>query len=222
MSDRAVIVEFDFTALNGAELLFGTAKRFLADLDGLALDAPTEARYLAGGNYQGGLTELFAAVKTKKTAAKAARELAGAFEAVLVPAVREAAVSPGVRSFVKVLSDRGVRVVLATRADLAAVESAFASLLGENVVLYRETSACYGAVKWDSWRRACAANRVRVSSTLAVTGSGYGVKAALLAGMGSVAVVNDHVAYQDFTGADDVVRELSAKTARRILELLRI
>ena len=48
------------------------------------------------------------------------------------------------------------------------------------------------------------------------------MKSALIAGMGSMAVVNDHVAYQDFGGADDVVRELSGPTARRLLEVFRI
>ena len=72
MADRGVIVEFDFAAMNGAELLFETTRKFLADLDGIPFDAMTEARYLAGGNYQGGLSELFSIVKTKKTAQKAA------------------------------------------------------------------------------------------------------------------------------------------------------
>ena len=63
---------------------------------------------------------------------------------------------------------------------------------------------------------------MRHLSTIAVTGSGFGVKSALVAGMGSMAVVNDRVAYQDFGGADDVVNELSGVTARRLLEILRV
>jgi len=222
MSDRGVIVEFDFTVLNGAELLYETTKRFLSDLDGIAFDVRDEARYLAGGNYQGGLAELFAAVKTKKTAQKAARDLATAFNAALTDAVPAAAAAPSFRNFVKVLSDKGVKVVIATRADVAAVRQAFAQVLSGDVVLYQEMSMCYGAVKWDAWRRACAANRLKHLSAIAFTGSGYGVKSALIAGMGSVAVVNDHVAYQDFGGADAVVEDVSAASARKILEILRV
>ena len=221
MADRGVIVEFDFAAMNGAELLFETTRKFLADLDGIPFDAITEARYLAGGNYQGGLSELFSLVKTKKTAQKAARDLADAFNAALTEAV-PTAVSPSFRNFVKVLSDRGVRVVIATRADVAAVRMAFAQILSGDVVLYQETSTCYGSVKWDAWRRACVANRLRHLNAVAVTGSGFGVKSALVAGMGSMAVVNDHVSWQDFGGADEVVEELSAPTARRLLEVFRM
>ena len=221
MADRGVIVEFDFAAMNGAELLFETTRKFLADLDGIPFDAMTEARSLAGGNYQGGLSELFSIVKTKKTAQKAARDLADAFNAALTEAV-QTAVSPSFRNFVKVLSDRGVRVVIATRADIAAVRMAFAQILSGDVVLYQETSTCYGSVKWDAWRRACVANRLRHLNAVAVTGSGFGVKSALVAGMGSMAVVNDHVAWQDFGGADEVVEELSAPTARRLLEVFRM
>ena len=221
MSDKGVIVEFDFTVLNGAELLYETTKRFLSELDGIAFDTRSEAQYLAGGNYQGGLAELFAAAKTKKTAQKAARDLAAAFNAALTEAV-PSAITPAFRNFVKVLSDRGVRVVISTRADVAAVRMAFAQMLSGDVVLYQETSPCYGSVKWDAWRRACVANRLRHLSTVAVTGSGFGVKSALIAGMGSMAVVNDHVAWQDFGGADEVVSELSGPTARRLLEVFRM
>ena len=222
MSDRGVIVEFDFTVLNGAELLYETTKRFLSELDGIAFDVRSEAQYLAGGNYQGGLAELFAAVKTKKTAQKAARDLSAAFNAALTAAVPAAAATPSFRNFVKVLADKGVKVVIATRADVAAVRQSFVQVLSGDVVLYQETSTCYGAVKWDAWRRACAANRLRHLSTVAVTGSGHGVKSALIAGMGSMAVVNDHVAYQDFGGADAVVDEISGTTAKKLLEILRI
>ena len=221
MSERGVIVEFDFAAMDGAGLLFETTKRFLKELDGIPFDVPTEARYLAGGNYQGGLAELFSVVKTKKTAQKAARDLAAAFNAELTKAVPEN-VSQSFCNFVKALADKNVKVVIATRADVKAVRVAFAQILSGDVVLYQETSTCYGAVKWDAWRRACAANRLRHLSTIAVTGSGYGVKSALIAGMGSMAVVNDRVAYQDFGGADDVVNELSGVTARRLLEILRV
>ena len=221
MAERGVIVEFDFAAMNGAELLFETTRKFLADLDGIPFDAMAEARYLAGGNYQGGLAELFAIIKTKKTAQKAARDLAAAFNAALTEAV-PSAVTPAFRNFVKVLSDRGVRVVISTRADVAAVRMAFAQILSGDVVLYQETSPCYGSVKWDAWRRACVANRLRHLSTVVVTGSGFGVKSALIAGMGSMAVLNDHVAWQDFGGANEVVSELSGPTARRLLEVFRM
>ena len=222
MADKGVIVEYDFAAMNGAELLFETTRKFLSDLDGIPFDATTEARYLAGGNYQGGLAELFSVVKTKKTAQKAARDLAAAFNAALTAAV-PASVTPAFRNFVKVLADKGVKVVISTRADIGVMEvrMAFAQILSGDVVLYQESSPCYGAVKWDAWRRACVANRLRHLSTVAVTGSGFGVKSALIAGMGSMAVVNDHVAYQDFGGADEVVGELSGPTARRLLEVLR-
>jgi len=221
MSDRGVIVEFDFTVLNGAELLFKTTKKFLKELDDIAFDAPTEARYLAGGSCQGSLTGLFAAVKTKKTEAKAAKDLMAAFAAA-VTAAAPAAVTPAFRNFVKAIADRGVRVVIATRADLEQVREAFASVLGERVTLFHERSTCYGAVKWDAWRLACASASLRPMSTMAVAGSGYSVKSALMAGLGAFAVTNPHVAYQDFGGADDVVDELSGTTAKRLIEALRI
>ena len=72
MAARGVIVEFDFAAMKGAQLLFDTTKAFLRDLDAIPFDDRIEARYMVGGNYQGAFAEYFPRVKTKKTAAKAA------------------------------------------------------------------------------------------------------------------------------------------------------
>ena len=219
MAKRGVVIEFDFTALNGAELLFDTARRFLQGLDGIALDEMTEAKYLAGAAYQDGLGRLFAVVKTKKTAQKAARDLAAAFSAAVTAAV-PSALGASFKNFVRALTDKDIKVVLLTRADLTAVAPIFESAFGPQVVLHQEASDGYGVAKWDSWRRACRMGGLSHLATVAVTGSGFGVKSALVAGMASVGVVNDHVAYQDFGGADDVLNELSGKTAKRLLSRL--
>ena len=219
-SKKGVIVEFDFAVLNGAELLYQTTEALLKEND-IPFSTRVEAQPLSGGTYQGGLGECSTAVKTKKTAAKAAKDLTDRFAAVLNAAV-PAAVTPTFRNFVKTLADKGVRVVIATRADVEAVRPAFEGLLGEDVILHQEQSTTYGCVKWDAWRRACAANKLRNLRTLAVTGSGLGVKSALLAGMGAVVVPNDHVAYQDFGGADADVKCLDTAAAKTILGILRI
>lgn len=217
---KGVIVEFDFAAMNGAELLYKTTEALLKENE-IDFSPRAEAQHLAGGNYQGGLAEYFEAVQTKKTAAKAAKDLADNFVAALNAAV-PAAVTPTFKAFVKALADKGLKVVIATRANIETVRPAFADLLGDGVVLYQETSQTYGSVKWDAWRRACALNKLRNTRTLAVTGSGLGVKSALLAGMGSLAVVNDHVAYQDFSGADEMVKTLDDAAVKIVLETLRV
>jgi hypothetical protein len=113
-------------------------------------------------------------------------------------------------------------VVISTRADIDAVKSAFEDVLDENVSLYQESSQTYGSVKWDAWRRACASNKLRNFTTVAIAGSGYSVKSALVAGMGALAVVNDHVAYQDFGGADDVVKSIDSRLADKVLSILKV
>lgn len=221
MAGKGVIIEYDFAAMDGAGLLFDTMKGFLADLDGIPFDATVEARHFAGGNYQGCFAEYFPVVKTKKTALKAAKDFDALFRRRLSERIA-GSVTAGFRNFVKCLADCGVTVVVATRADLEAAEAAFAGVVGGDVRLHHEESVTYGAPKWDVWLRACAAAGLRSYSTLAVTGSGIGVKAALRAGLGSVAVINDRVAYQDFSGVDEIVRELNAATAKSVLEILRV
>ena len=53
-------------------------------------------------------------------------------------------------------------------------------------------------------------------------GCAFGVKSALVAGLGAVAVMNDHVAWQDYGGADDIVQGLDAKSADAVLDALHI
>lgn len=219
MTGRGVVIEFDFAVLNGAELLFKTTKKFLKDLDKIALDDVLEARYLAGRTYQDGLARLFAVAKTKKTAQKAARDLAAAYEAAVTDAVSEA-LTLQFRNFVKALTDAGLAVAIATRADIETVRSAFEPVLGERVILYHEESETYGFPTWEAWRRACMEMEMKHAFARAVAGSGFGVKSALVAGMRSVAVINDRVAYQDFGGAGEVVDELSGKTAKKLLAVL--
>ena len=74
----------------------------------------------------------------------------------------------------------------------------------------------------DAWRRAAASNRLRSYTAIAIAGSGFSVKGALLAGMGSIAVINDHVAYQDFGGADEVVDALDASVADIVFRALKV
>ena len=64
------------------------------------------------------------------------------------------------------------------------------------------------------------AMKMKHATVRAIAGSGFGVKTALVAGMRSIAVINDRVAYQDFGGASEIVDELSGKTAKKILAAL--
>jgi len=220
MSSKGVIIEYDFAAMDGAGLLFDLTKRFLKELDDLPFDETMEARHFAGGNYQGCFAEYFPVVKTKKTALKAARDFDEAVRGAFTAAAAKGP-SPSFVNFVRTLAVQ-MKVVIATRADVDRIRGAFAAVAGPNVSLYHEDATTYGTVKWDAWRRACVTAGMRPFNTVAVTGSGYGVKAALRAGMGSVAVMNERTAYQDFTGCDELFKTLDTAAAKRIMQILRI
>ena len=215
---RGVVIEFDFTAIDGGQLLFETARKILG-AKGVDLTIKLEALHLAGGNYQGGLAELFRTLDKKCDPATTARDLHDAFAKALT-AKAAAAVTPGLKAFIGALVEKDVKVVVATRSDLESLRPAFEGFDPEKVVLYAEPSMTYGNGKWDAWRRACSQNGLVDVLTVAVTGSGYGVKSALVAGMSAIAVVHDHVAYQDFGGADVVVDSFNAKLAEEAFRML--
>lgn len=221
MADKGVIIEYDFTATNGAELLFRIAKQFLADLDNLPFDASAEAKYFAGGSYQGCFAEYFQTLKSKKTALKAGRDFADLVRREFTTEVAKP-LNGSFVNFVKTLAEKNVKVVIATRADIEAVRGTFAAVLGNNVELYQEESTTYGSMKWDAWRLACVRAQLRSYNTIAVTGSGHSVKAALRAGLGSVTVTNPRCAYQDYTGCDEFFKTLDTSAAKTVLEILRV
>ena len=215
---RGVVIEFDFTAIDGGQLLFETARKILG-AKGVDLTIKLEALHLSGGNYQGGLAELFRTLDKKCDAAATARDLHDEFAKALT-AKAAAAVTPGLKAFIGALVEKDVKVVVATRSDLESLRPAFEGFDPEKVVLYAEPSMTYGNGKWDAWRRACSQNGLVDVLTVAVTGSGYGVKSALVAGMSAIAVVHDHVAYQDFGGADVAVDSFDAKLADEVFRML--
>lgn len=217
---RGVVVEFDFTALDGASLLFETAKETLRPY-GVELTRKLEALHLAGGNYHGGMRELFAAVGCGGEASKAAGELSEAFKAKLAEKV-SGAVNDDFRRFVEALTGRGVKVVAATRAAKESVQDAFAEFEGPCFTLYHETSNTYGNCKWDAWKRACTNNGLVDVLSVAVAGSGNGVKSSLMAGLSAVAVIHGHVAYQDFGGADAYSEVCGASLAADIARMLHV
>ena len=217
---RAVVVEFDFTAIDGAETLFGIASEQLLKY-GIELTAKLEALHLANGNCQGAMRELFAKFGKKQDPVSASRELMDAFRAALTEKA-VAAVTPDFKAFVNALSAKGLKIVIATRADLEVLKPALADFDANLVSAYSEPSQTYGNCKWDAWRRVLRANELHEMLTVAVTGSGYGVRSALVAGMPALAIVHDHVAYQDFGGADVVATGFSANLAGEVLRMLHL
>lgn len=217
---RGVVVEFDFAVIDGAQVLFETARKVLAP-EGVDLTVKLEALHLAGGNYHGGMAELFRALGHSGDAGQVSRTLAEAFAAELT-ARAAAAVTPGFKAFVNALVAKGLKVVIATRADIEVLRPACSGFDKDNVVLYAEPSMTYGNCKWDAWSRACSTNGLMSLLTVGVTGSGYGVKAALVSGMSAIAVIHDHVAYQDFGGADVTVDKLDAKVSDEVFRMLHL
>ena len=215
---RGVVVEFDFTVVDGSQLLFETARKVL-EAKGIDLTLKLEAMHLAGGNYQGGLAELFGVLGKKCDPAATARDLSDAFAKALTASVAGAMTS-GFKAFVNALTEKNIKVVIATRADIEAIKPAFAEFDPEKVVLYAEPSMTYGNCKWDAWARALNTNGLVNVLTVGVTGSGYGVKAALVAGMSAIAVVHEHVAYQDFGGSDVAVESFDASLADEVFRML--
>ena len=218
---RGVIVDLDFAYFDGATLLFEAARKVLGEA-GVELDVKREALHLVGGNYQGGISELFAEAGKEVDAVACAHAIADAFRGALEAELAAKGISEGFRNFAKAIVDKGAKVVLDSRINADVLKEALGDLAGDKVLPYAETSVTYGGGKWDAWKRAARATGLVDVLTSVVAGSGHGVKAALIAGFSAVAVIHPHVAYQDFGGAEVVLKTFDAKGAAEILRLIRV
>ena len=220
--EKGIVIEYDFAAIDGAQLLFDTAKAFFTKLDNLQFDSGLEARFLAGQNYLLGLTQYFQFLKTKKTPQKAAKELPLAFQKALTQKIKDEGVAPKFAKFVKTMADKGVKVCITTRANVEQVEPVFRELLSDTVKLHFENSVTYGNVKWDAWVRAAKTIDTQPGATLVATGSGFGVRSALTARFFAIGVQTPHTEWQDYSGANLVTEALDANAAKFCLKLMRI
>jgi beta-phosphoglucomutase-like phosphatase (HAD superfamily) len=217
---RGVIVEVDFTMIDGASILFDITKEKLAGL-GIDFSIKLEALHLAGGKMQGGFTELLEKLGKEADAVELANDIQAAFKEEVTKRFSSLMTSD-VRNFIKKLTDREIKVVLSTRGDVEVLKEVCAELDNPLVVPYADTSKTYGGGKWDDWRRTLNANTLANILTVGITGSGHGVKAALLASVAAIAVVHDHVAYQDFGGADVAFDKFEEKIADEVIRVMHI
>ncbi len=223
--EKGLIVELDYVAPGGLEFLFGTLRKTLSSIDPkLSLTAVDEARYFAGRDSEAALAEYFSRNKCKKTAPKAARDLAAAMKAAFTKKLPSLVTQP-VRNFLKVAADSGLRTVLVTCADVESPAiAALAAQLpgGGRTVLVHEEMTRYGGISGAAVKRVVNLMRIHPSRLAIVAGSGHSVKEGLKYGIGSMAVSCPRNEYQDFSGACAMVGEMGAPAARKAAAVLRV
>jgi hypothetical protein len=220
---KGVIIEFDFTVLDGAEMLYEITSKIC---ETFKFDPPfkiqSECRFLLGKSYVTGLTEYFSFVKTKRNPEKAASDILKSFVGQLGERISKIE-KKGAVDFVEKLLEKKIKVVVFSYAAPELVRSFFGKIAEDpNFIVHQETPFIYAGSKIDTWKRMCNEYSLRRLACYAVTGNQHGLKGALLSGVPAMAVVHEHVAFQDFGGADFVVQALDGKCAEQILNNLKV
>ncbi len=214
-----VIVEFDFAVLPGHKLLLDICRTRLAK-DGITLDEKLMARIMNGKSFSAALKVLSKIVNKPIETSEITSECYALFEEAIKNEVSK--MPAGFSAFVKALQAKDLKVVIVTRADVETVQSALSELQGDNLVVVRDTASGFGFYSWDAWRRAANNNDMSERLCVAVVGSGYSAKSALISGMGIIAKPNSLTEHQDFGGCDTVIDSFAAKTAAEALRILQI
>jgi len=216
---RGVIVEFDFAVLPGHQLLLDICRARL-EKEGVKLDVALMARCMGGRSFSSGLNAL--CNKQQKTidvpavTAECNEQFAEALKGSLdkVPA--------GFVAFVGALLAKGMKVVLVSKADSEAVKALFASVATPKLVFLGDTTNGFGFLSWDGWRRMARKNDLHERLCVAVAGSGFSVKGALISGMGVMVKENTVVGYQDVSGSDVRIGDYNAALSDEVASILRI
>lgn len=219
---RNVIVEFDFAVLDGAELLYEVTQKSVSKA-GVEFTPILEAKCCSAVNYQLGVAALLRAVGSKQTnAADYARDIAAKFEEAL-NAKFATAFNNDFKNFLKALKEKDVNVVLCTRGNAEALRTALTNAGCEELAtVVQEPSSFYGYMKWESWKHVITNNDLIDVLSLGITGSGYGVKQALISGIAVMAIERTRNSYQDFGGADRILTKLDAEAAAAAIQILKI
>lgn len=216
---RGVIVEFDFAVLPGHKLMLDICQTRLAQ-DGITLDEQLMARMMNGKSFSSALNVLSKIVKKPIETSEITSECYPLFEEVLKK--ETAKIPSGFTAFIKALHAKNLKTVILTRADPEVVQEALTDLKGDNLVVSRDTASGFGFYSWDAWSRAARDHDLIERLCVAVVGSGYSVKAAMISGMGIIAKPNPLTEHQDFGGCDAVIDKLSASVADEVFRILHL
>jgi hypothetical protein len=216
---RGVIVEFDFAVLQGHQLLLDICRARL-EKEGVNLDAALMARSMGGRSFSSGLNALCNKQQKTVDVPAVTAECNEQFAAALTGSLDK--VPAGFVAFVGALLEKGMKVVLVSKADSEAVKAAFASLPAAKLVVLHDTTNGFGFLSWDGWRRMARKNDLHERLCVAVAGSGFSVKGALISGMGVMVKENAVVGYQDVSGSDVRIGEFAAALSDEVASILRI
>jgi len=216
---RGVIVEFDFTVLSGHAILSDLCRARL-EKEGIKADAKLMTRHMGGKSFSSGLNALCNKLQKTIDVPAVIAECNGAFAEALKGALSN--VPKGFVAFVNALLAKDIKVVLVSRADGEAVRAVFADVPSEKLVVLHDTATSFGFCSWDGWRRAARKNDLYERLCVAVAGSGFSVKGALVSGMGVLVKENPWSEYQDVSGSDLRISEFTAGLADDVSRILRI
>ncbi len=218
---RAVVVEFDSTVMDGGRLLFETAAKLLQKEAGIELTRRMEARWLLNRPAQAGFSALLQGEKGASGGAQLAQTFLEEY-ATAADKAAPAAATAEFKAFLKALAAKGVKTAVVSRCNPDALRAAFANFPDDGLSVLPDENTVYGNLKREGWLRVCRKCSLRAPLSLAITGSGFGVRGAIQAGMSALAMPNAETEWQDFTGASADIKAFDESAVREALAALHL
>ena len=218
-TQRAVVVEFDSTALDGFGLLFDTARAVLSRT-GVELTPRAEAKWLFNRPAQTGFSALL-----QSEGKTGGAQLAQTFIEEYGKAVTKqapGAVTQEFKDFLRAIVSKGAIAVVVTHAETGVLREALQEFTDDELRVLPDDSTVYGNMRRDCWARACRKSALRPPLAVAVTGSGFGARGALQAGMCVVAMPRACTGWQDFSGIDAEIKSFGKESIDEILRILHL
>lgn len=218
---KACIIEIDYVGLDGIRRQYDALVERLAK-EKVKLDPGLFGRFLLGAHLEHGLNRLF---NNQQKSGMPTAEIATSVQASMAAALLSAAPRPApeIVALMKELAGQGVKVGLLTQLPEADAQAAFAPLLeGGAITVLPESHALVGGFGLDAWRRAVRKLQMVDRLGVAVVGSANSNRAALGAGLFSVAIASELTEHQDYGGADHIGESFDDKARAALLNVLRM
>lgn len=216
---HGVVVEFDFAVLNGHRVLRDVCAARLAK-EKIKFDDAVASRVLTKKTLSVTLEKLCQQHGRSVDINAMVADISAEFKAKLKVSLKS--IPPGFKEFVKAVLGCNLKVVLLTHLNTELVQQAFADIATEKLAVVNDIKMSSGTCSWERWRRASRKCGLFERLSVAVAGSGYSVKGALIAGMGIMVKASPEVTYQDFGGSDVWIDEYKSELIDDVLRLLHI
>ena len=213
----AVLLQLEDVVVNGRKIAYDILKKALGEQK-IDLSLPVFSRYCVSSTPQTYLPAMIEPLGIRKTSAEKLVEQVTSEIAEQASACN-AKLNPGLGKILQLARERNFVIGVITTWSEEIGQALLAKLglneLGARLFSFKDVNKAFPSA--DIWLKTAKAISIKARRCLVVGGSMAACKSAMSADLRCVAVPDDFTSFQDYSGADLILENLDAMTAKEIV-----